>query len=636
MEPNRLAEYVIYTEGVTKQLGTHPAVSDLNLKVKKGEIFGLVGSDGAGKTTTVQMLCGILAADSGVIFIDGHDVESEPDLVRARIGYMSQDFTLYLDMTVDENIDFMADLRGVPNADRENRKQRLLQFSRMEPFRNRRAGALSGGMKKKLALSCALIHHPAILVLDEPTTAVDPLSRTELWRILYEFILEGITVIITTPYMDEAERCSRVALMENGKVISCDTPAQLKNQIRRKVFLLKPDNLNHASRILREDLSLPGQVYGNQIRIFLDQPDSEMPKVRDTLIGRGVSLDQFSRVSPTMDDVFMEILTDLERTEQKKGWIPFNEQTSNKTTIAVTALTKKFGDFTAVREVSFQVKSGMVFGLLGANGAGKTTIIKMLCGLLPATSGSAFVAGYDTAKNSQQVKGKIGYMAQLFSLYPDLTVRQNLEFYAGVYGLSKKDKKIKIDWVLDLADLKEKQTFLTRELAGGWKQKLALGCAVMHQPTILFLDEPTSGVDPLGRSEFWDTIQRFSEEGVTTIVTTHFMDEAERCNTIGLMNAGSMIAMGSPGELKENLAVEFYEVSSHSHNKSYEKLMNLDFISQASLFGDKIHIQVDKNTRMDNDYLRQIDNLIYGLEKITPSLEDVFVYHVMTHNRLQE
>ena len=355
MELSRLSEYVLYTEDVTKRFGLHPAVTDLNLKVKKGEIFGLVGSDGAGKTTTVQMLCGILAPDSGLIFVDGHEVESEPDAVRSTVGYMSQDFTLYLDMTVDENIDFMADLRGVPKADRERRKLRLLRFSRMELFRSRRAGALSGGMKKKLALSCALIHHPGVLILDEPTTAVDPLSRTELWRILHEFSLEGITIIITTPYMDEAERCSRVALMQDGKIISCDTPEKLRKQVCRKVCLLKPDDINRASKTLREDLSISGQVYGNQIRIFLDNPDTEMPKVRDTLTGRGILLDRFMEVSPTMDDVFMDMLTDLNGTKKEKGWISFGETTNHDKAVTASGLTKKFGDFTAVKDVSFHM-----------------------------------------------------------------------------------------------------------------------------------------------------------------------------------------------------------------------------------------------------------------------------------------
>ncbi|MGV8073572.1 MAG: ATP-binding cassette domain-containing protein [Syntrophobacteraceae bacterium] len=636
MELSRLSEYVLYTEDVTKRFGVHPAVADLNLKVGKGEIFGLVGSDGAGKTTTVQMLCGILAPDAGLIFVDGHEVESEPDAVRSIVGYMSQDFTLYLDMTVDENIDFMADLRGVSKADKERRKQRLLEFSRMEPFRSRRAGALSGGMKKKLALSCALIHHPEILILDEPTTAVDPLSRTELWRILYEFSIEGITIIVTTPYMDEAERCTRVALMQDGRVISCDSPSELRKQVRKKVCLLEPDDINRASRTLREELSISGQVYGHQIRIFLDNPEAELPKVREALRGKGIALNRFMQVSPTMDDVFMDMLTHLNGTKKKKAWVTFSGATGNDKAVAVSSLTKKFGAFTAVKDVSFEVQTGMVFGLLGANGAGKTTIIKMLCGLLPPTSGNAVVAGYDTARHSRMVKGKVGYMAQLFSLYPDLTVRQNLDFFAGVYGLSKKDKKIKLDWVLELADLKEKQSYLTRELAGGWKQKLALGCAVMHQPAVLFLDEPTSGVDPPGRSEFWDAIQRFSEEGVTTIVTTHFMDEAERCDTVGFMNTGNMIAMGSPGELKKNLAVEFYEVSSDSPSKTYEKLMTIESISRASLFGNKIHIQVEKGRRVDVEYLRERDSLITGLEKITPSLEDVFVYHIMTDNRHME
>ncbi len=626
----KLRDYAVLTESLTKKFRNITAVDDLSLKAKQGEIFGLIGSDGAGKTTTIQMLCGILSPSSGLMFVDGHDVEKEPDAIRSKIGYMSQDFTLYLDMTVEENIDFMADLRGVPEDDREQQKERLLRFSRMAPFRNRRAADLSGGMKKKLALSCALIHRPKVLILDEPTTAVDPLSRSELWKILYEFIVEGITVIISTPYMDEAERCHRVALMQEGKVIVCETPARLKEGIQQRVCSLKPDKINRASRILREDLSIPGQVYGDRIRIFLNDPDSELTMIQDGLENRDISVTDCRVVMPTMDDVFMGLLQKGMVTGERKTWIPFSSAGTGNPSISVSGLTKKFGDFIAVNDVSFEVETGTVFGLLGSNGAGKTTIIRMLCGLLQPTSGRAKVAGHDTAVKARLVKRNIGYMAQLFSLYPDLTVNQNLDFYASVYGLGKKEKKIKKDWAIELAGLKGKERYLTRELAGGWKQKLALGCAVMHQPEVLFLDEPTSGVDPVGRAEFWDAIQRFSEEGITTIVTTHFMDEAERCNILGLMNAGRLVALGTPNELKENLSADFYEISSSSVLESYDSLLTLDFVSQAALFGDKIHIMTDRREeKLTAEYLLEAGATVSKIARIRPSLEDVFIYHIM-------
>jgi len=637
MEITRLRDYAVLTEGLTKRFRNSTAVNDLNLAIKQGEIFGLLGSDGAGKTTTIQMLCGILASTSGLMFVDGHDVEKEPDVIRSAIGYMSQDFTLYQDMTVEENIDFIADLRGIAEVDRERQKERLLHFSRMEPFRTRRAEALSGGMKKKLALSCALIHYPKVLILDEPTTGVDPLSRSELWKILYEFIVQGVTILVSTPYMDEAERCHRVALMQEGEIIACDAPAGLKRLIKQKVCSFKTDKVNQACKILREDLSTSGQVYGDRIRVYLTDPDVELPKMQDGLAKKDIVMEDCREIDPTMDDVFMCLLQDGINGKDKRGWIPFNKPELGNRSIIVSDIGKRFGDFTAVNNVNFEVEAGTVFGLLGPNGAGKTTTIKMLCGLIPPTSGKAIVAGYDIAAQPRLVKNNIGYMSQLFSLYPDLTVDQNLDFYGSIYGLEKRDKKIKKSWVIELAGLKGKEKYLTSELAGGWKQKLALGCAVMHQPAVLFLDEPTSGVDPVGRVEFWDLIYRFSEEGITTVVTTHFMDEAERCNILGLMNAGDLVALGTPGELKADLTADFYEVSVSSVLESYDRLISLDFIRQATLFGDKIHILTEKNERrLTTEDLQGAGDGIKEIIKITPSLEDVFIYHIMAGGQKQQ
>ena len=630
MELNRLKDYTVLTEGLTKEFKNSLAVNNLNLQVKQGEIFGLVGSDGAGKTTTIQMICGILTSTAGLIFVDGHNVEKEPDAIRSALGYMSQDFTLYLDMTVEENIDLMADLRGTSKADRERQKKRLLTFSRMEPFRNRRAATLSGGMKKKLALSCALIHRPKVLLLDEPTTAVDPLSRSELWKILYEFILQGVTIIISTPYMDEAERCNRIALMQNGSVLACDTPSNLKKLIKQEVCSFKVNRINQASRILRDELSIASQVYGDRIRVFLDAPDIEFPKIQEDLAIREIVIEDCSKVTPTMDDVFISCLQEGASVKEKPSWQPFNCHESGKKPIIVSGISKIFGDFLAVDNISFEVDAGTVFGLLGPNGAGKTTTIKMLCGLIPPTSGKATVAGYDIAIEPRLVKRSIGYMSQLFSLYPDLTVEQNLDFYGSVYGLSRKDKKIKKSWVIELAGLKDREKHLTSELSGGWKQKLALGCSLMHQPAVLFLDEPTSGVDPVGRTDFWDVIHRFSEEGITIIVTTHFMDEAERCNILGLMNAGSLVALGTPEELKENLAVDFYAASASPVLEAYNKLLALDFVNQVALFGNKIHILTQKRGKeLTRDYFQEAGVSIEEIVKIRPSLEDVFIYHMM-------
>jgi len=630
METTQLKDIMVYAESLSYKYKDKAAVQDVNLTVKPGEIFGLIGADGAGKTTTIQMLCGLLDPPSGLIFIDGNDVQKEPDLIRTKIGYMSQNFTLYPDLSVEENIDFVAGLKGVKGDALKRQKERLLSFSRMSPFRNRRSQDLSGGMKKKLGLSCALIHKPKVLILDEPTTAVDPISRGDLWRILYEFILQGITILISTPYMDEAERCNRVALMQEGKILACDTPDNLKKLVKRKIVSCKCEQLHEACNLINEGIGYDAQIYGDQIRIFMPSEIADPAQITASLSDKGLQLTESEEVSPNMDDVYMALLANKDKSAI--NWIDFVLPEIGSTTIELCSVTKKFKEFVAVDSVSFKVKKGSVFGLLGPNGAGKTTLIKIMCGLVPPTDGKAQVADYDIKTQPRMVKSRIGYMSQLFSLYPDLTVNQNLDLYASIYQLNKQIKNIRKQWVLDLAGLNGKENHLAEDLAGGWKQKLALGCSVIHQPSVLFLDEPTSGVDPVARQEFWDVIYRFSNEGITIIVTTHFLDEAERCNTLGLMSAGKLIALGSPGALKQDLPVDFFELSSPDTLKAYDKLLSLDYLSQASLFGEKIHVscvQKDKTENIKNRIISENIN-ISNMIKIQPSLEDVFIYHILS------
>ena len=635
MEVKNLKDYIVFTENLNKNYQMNAAVKDVNLNINHGEIFGLIGADGAGKTSTIQMLCGLVDPSSGLIFIDGHNVEKEPDVIRRKIGYMSQDFTLYLDMSVEENIDFIGKLKGMSNQELEQRKKRLLSFSRMEPFKDRRAGALSGGMKKKLGLSCALIHKPRVLILDEPTTAVDPISRGDLWRILYEFIVQGITVIISTPYMDEAERCNRVALMQDGEILACDTPENLKKMVTRNIFSCKSRKFNATCRLINEETDFSAQIYGDQMRIFTPTGVEDLTLV-ETLLAKNNGLDIYDvkKVSPNMDDVYMGLLAQNTNKNKKLNWISFNLPKIDKKAIKISNVTKMFKDFRAVDDVSFSIDTGTIFGLLGPNGAGKTTLIKIMSGLLPPTTGKAIVGGYDIATQAELVKKRIGYMSQLFSLYPDLTVQQNIDLYASIYGLKKKDKKIRKDWVIDLAGLRGMEKYLTGDLVGGWKQKLALGCAVLHQPSVLFLDEPTSGVDPVARQEFWDVIYRLSEEGITIVVTTHFMDEADRCNILGLMNAGSLIAINHPEELKKGLPVDFYELSSTSTLESFDKLLSLDHFNQVSLYGEKIHISSEMDAESVKSRIMGDKSLrINSITKIDPLLEDVFIYHVLESER---
>ncbi len=629
---------IVYTENLSKRFHSVRAVKDINLEIKAGEIFGMVGADGAGKTTIIQMICGLHEPTTGLIFVDGHNVKEDPDIIRTKLGYMSQDFTLYMDMTVEENIDFVGKLKGMTDEELKIRKDRLLEFSKMAPFRNRKAGDLSGGMKKKLGLSCALVHKPKVLILDEPTTAVDPISRGDLWRILYEFIVQGITVIISTPYMDEAERCNRVALMQEGRILACDTPDNLKKMVKRTIFSCKSAHLNKTCKLINDASVFSAQIYGDQMRVFLPDNAENIEPVETFLEQNGGDrIFDAKKVRANMDDVYMELLGVHHNNGHKNlNWIPFHLPVIGEKAINISNVTKKFKDFVAVDNVSFEVKTGTIFGMLGPNGAGKTTLIKIMCGLLPPTSGTATVAEYDIATQSRLVRSRIGYMSQLFSLYPDLTVDQNLDLYASIYGLGKKEKQIRKGWAIDLAGLKGMEKHLTKDLVGGWKQKLALGCSVMHQPLVLFLDEPTSGVDPVARQEFWDVIYRFSEEGITILVTTHFMDEADRCNVLSLMNAGALIAIDTPENLKKNLPIDFYELSSDSTLESFDKLLSLDTLSQVSLFGENIHISSEMNkNELEKQILENSTLHISRMKKIDPILEDVFIHHVITSEQKQ-
>jgi len=622
-------ENIILIESLSKRFKNNIAVNDVTLDVKRGEIFGLVGADGAGKTTLTKMICGILPQTSGVVLLDGYNVEKEPDAIKSLIGYMSQDFSLYLDLTVEENMNFMIDLRGIEGSKREKEKEKLLLFSRLESFRGRRASALSGGMKKKLALCSALIHKPKILILDEPTTAVDPLSRGDLWNILYEFFLHGITIVIATPYMDEAERCHRVALMREGRVIACGTPENLKKMVTQKVYSFRTNRINEVREVMKRELGKEGRIYGEKFRLFLNSPKDELLVLNEVLSNGGFQVSDLSEVQPNMGDVYEFVLKGDSRDEINRTNIPLTSPSINGDAIIVSRITKKFGDFTAVDDVSFDVRAGKVFGLLGPNGAGKTTMIKMLCGIIEPTSGSAIIAGCNISGQFKELKSRIGYMSQLFSLYPDLTVEENLDFFGSIYGLGKKEKKIKIEWVIELAGLNKKKKYLTKDLPGGWKQKLALGCAVMHQPAVIFLDEPTSGVDPVTRTEFWDIIYHFSEQGITTIVTTHFMDEAERCNVLGLMNGGKLIGFGTPDDLKKGMSVDCYEVSALNGLDLYSKLSSLNFLSHAALYGDKVHVMYGKRGNgLTKEELYAAGIAVDDVVKISPSLEDVFMCYV--------
>ena len=464
----------IEVKGVSKSYGQVKALDEVSFSVEKGEVFGLIGPDGSGKTSMFRILCTLLMPDAGTASVDGYDVVSQMKEIRRRVGYMPGRFSLYQDLTVEENLKFFATLFGTTIDEGYEGIKAI--YSQIERFRHRKAGALSGGMKQKLALCCALVHSPSVLMLDEPTTGVDPVSRKEFWEMLATLKQRDITIVASTPYLDEVLRCERVAFLSNGRVQGINTPE--------------------------------------------------------------IILDRFA-------DIFNPPLLES-RDEGIK-----DEKASGTPVIEVSHLVKAFGNFHAVDDISFTVEKGEIFGFLGANGAGKTTAMHMLTGLSQPTSGTGRVAGYDIHTEHEQIKRHIGYMSQRFSLYEDLTVNENIRLFAGIYGMNDHEIKTKRDELLRRLKFEDHANDLVGSLPLGWKQKLAFSVSIFHEPGIVFLDEPTGGVDPATRRQFWELIYEAADRGITVFVTTHYMDEAEYCDRISIMVDGKISAIGTPQELKE-------------------------------------------------------------------------------------
>ena len=468
----------IEVNNISKSYGKVKALQDVSFAVEKGEVFGLIGPDGAGKTSMFRILCTLLLADEGTASVDGFDVVKQMTDIRKRVGYMPGRFSLYQDLTVEENLKFFATLFGTTVDEGYDSIKAI--YSQIERFKDRKAGALSGGMKQKLALSCALVHQPSVLFLDEPTTGVDPVSRKEFWDMLSMLKERNITIVASTPYLDEVRRCERVAFLSEGKVMGIDKP-----------------------------------------EIILDQ-------FKDIFNPSGIS-----------------------KAEANSSLFTLHSSLDN--VIEVSRLVKVFGDFHAVDDISFTVKRGEIFGFLGANGAGKTTAMHMLTGLNQPTSGTGRVAGFDIRTEHEQIKKHIGYMSQKFSLYEDLTVAENIRLFAGIYGMKSEEIKVKTEELLHRLKFADHANDLVGSLPLGWKQKLAFSVSIFHEPAIVFLDEPTGGVDPATRRQFWELIYDAAHRGITIFVTTHYMDEAEYCDRISIMVDGKISAMGTPEELKRNL-----------------------------------------------------------------------------------
>ncbi len=552
--------YVVRARELEKQFpdkinqGTLTALAKVNIDVAEGSMTAVIGPDGAGKTTFLRLICGLLSRSGGELEVLGMDVQKNSQRVQELLSYMPQKFGLYEDLTVQENMDLYADLHGVSQEQRQERFAKLLKMAGLEPFTTRLAGKLSGGMKQKLGLVCSLVRSPKLLLLDEPTVGVDPLSRRDLWEIIRQLVKdEQLTVLVSTAYMEEAELCQHVYVLNKGKLLAQGSPAELRQLTQGLCYKMslppgKPARILGSALLEDKTHVVDAVPDGGPVRFILR---------------RGCSLEELDAykyfgalptepVPSRLEDSFMYLLHEAEGETEDSGFtIDFNRElaSSKEKDIEVKDLLRTFGDFIAVNHTTFDVYKGEIFGLLGPNGAGKTTTFRMLCGLLPASGGEANVAGMNMRTARTQARGNLGYVAQKFSLYGDLSVDENLRFFGGAYGLyygHLRDRMQKVKEQFGLTELGDKQA---GELPGGYKQRLSMAVGLIHEPRILFLDEPTSGIDPLARRIFWQQITALAAAGTTIVITTHFMDEAEYCDRMMIQDAGRMIALGTPAEI---------------------------------------------------------------------------------------
>ena len=527
------------------------ALEDVSFSIKPGQVTGLIGPDGAGKTTLMRLAASLLQPDKGEIRIMGLNRANQTLPSQPIIGYMPQRFGLYEDLSVQENLNLYADLQGVIAEKRPSRYQQLMQMTGLAPFIDRLAGKLSGGMKQKLGLACALLRVPDLLLLDEPTVGVDPVSRRELWQIIYRQVKdEGMSVLLSTAYLDEAERCDDVILLHQGQLLGQSKPSEFSRTVQGRTYAvsaagfsprhLQP-RLSHAPNVL------DALVEGEKVRLVM--ATEQLPTAEQLLPGQtGLVI---SPVTPRFEDAFIARLKRRSDDHKAAPKMELNiSESESDEVIRVHDLIRLFGDFIAVNRVSFTVRRGEIFGLLGANGAGKSTTFRMLCGLLPVSGGEVAVAGHDLSQSGPDARRHIGYMAQKFSLYDDLSVTQNLRFFSSAYGLKGVQQRERIAWAMETFELTPYSDTNASQLPLGYKQRIAFAAALMHEPEILFLDEPTSGVDPLARREFWARTNALASAGVTILVTTHFMEEANYCDRLVIMADGEVLAEGTPHEIK--------------------------------------------------------------------------------------
>ncbi len=561
-EPRTGVSATLVVENLSKtfpaEKTTVQALHGVSFEVEAGSVTGLIGPDAAGKTTLIRLIAGLLVPDEGRITVLDIDAVADPLKVQQNIGYMPQRFGLYEELSVQENLDLYADLQGVPVSARKGRYEELMHMTGLAPFTDRFARDLSGGMKQKLGLACTLVRPPRLLLLDEPTVGVDPVSRRELWEIVYRLVKEEtITVLLSTAYLDEAERCGQVVLMHQGRLLGQGPPGDFSKEVSGRSFQVTVPDMNKRllqTRLVDTEGVLDAIIQKNGVRLIMQ--DTTPPDAKKWFADQPAAT--IDPVASRFEDAFIVRLR--ERTGPPgHGRIDTGKVITGKEgeeIITVENVKRRFGDFYAVRGISFTVCRGEVFGLLGANGAGKSTTFRMLCGLLPASEGTLRVAGRDLLHAAAKARARIGYMAQKFSLYGDLSVLENLRFFSSIYGLRNKAQKARIDWAVSEFELEEYANAASRNLPLGFKQRLAMAAALMHHPEILFLDEPTSGVDPLARREFWHRINSLSEQGVTILVTTHFMEEAEYCDRLVMMAEGEILAQGTPEDMKDRFRTE--------------------------------------------------------------------------------
>jgi ABC-2 type transport system ATP-binding protein len=583
----------VEASGLGKRYGRATALDGVSFTLTPGEMLAIVGPDGAGKTTLVQLLAGLLKPSMGTARVAGLDVRTAGTALGAHIGYMSEGFTLYGSLSVTENLAFFGELYGVSGSERARRTAELLRFSQLDRALNRRASQLSGGMQKKLALCCVLIHEPRVLLLDEPTLGVDPLSRQEFWRLLERFLAQDIAIIMTTAYLDEAERCQRAILLHEGHVLAAGTPAELRLAFPGVLWELQLDRPEPARQRLADRFGAERTyLVRRHVRVAVpaNAPASPVAELR----AAGIAVEDAQRVQPTLEDVFVNRIASTAVAASAPAAVSMATVTGQRQSgITVAALTRRFGELTAVDAVSLEVHSGEVFGLVGPNGSGKSTLIRMLIGILPASAGTARVAGHDVASSGLALRRAVGYMSQRFSLYNDLSVVENLDFFGGVYGLSGHRLDERKRWALGLAGLDGQEQRRTGALGGGFRQRLALAAALLHAPAVVFLDEPTSGVDPIARRRFWDLIYGIAQAGTTVLVTTHYLDEAERCDRIGLLSAGRLVALGSPAELKAIAAHRLgrlYAVETPGAVRALELLAQRPDVAQTTVYGASVRL----------------------------------------------